>query len=40
MEDLKEWYRTLDARNEEVKPLVDTFLAENKMLATDVYKRQ
>lgn len=44
MEDLKEWYRTLDARNEEVKPLVDTFLAENKMLATienlDTYKEK
>lgn len=44
MEDLKEWYRTLDASNEEVKPLVDTFLAENKMLATienlDTYKEK
>ena len=26
MEDLKEWYRTITAKNEEVKPLVDTFL--------------
>lgn len=44
MEDLKEWYRTLTARNEEVKPLVDTFLVENKMLATienlDTYKEK
>lgn len=44
MEDLKEWYRTITAKNEEVKPIIDAFLAENKMYPSieniDAYKEK
>lgn len=44
MENLKEWYRTITNQNEDVKPIVDAFLAENKMYPSieniDAYKEK